>query len=99
MKKIVENKGMQFALRIEKYNKKDKIFFDRSGDSNPRFLSKTFPPKIWIFREIRFIELGVLRTSGLYNTFKFWNKDLNSMTSVVGYQFRVHKIKIIFPKI
>ena len=29
---------------------------------NPRFLSKTFPPKIWIFREISLIKLGVLRT-------------------------------------
>jgi len=35
-------------------------------DSNLRFLNKTFPPKIWILREIRSIELIVLKKSWLY---------------------------------
>ena len=35
-------------------------------DSNPRFLNKTFPPKIWILREIRSIELTVLKKFWLY---------------------------------
>ena len=52
----------EFEIKI----KRTKKIFDPSGDSNPRFLSKSFPPKIWILREIRLIELGVLRTSGLY---------------------------------
>ena len=36
------------------------------GDLNPGFLNKTFPPKIWILREIRSIELTVLKKSRLY---------------------------------
>ena len=35
-------------------------------DLNPGFLNKTFPPKIWILREIRSTELTVLKKSGLY---------------------------------
>ena len=38
-------------------------------DSNPRFLNKTFPPKIWILRKIRSIELTVLKKSRLYIVF------------------------------
>jgi hypothetical protein len=33
-----------------------------NGDLNPGFLNK-FPPKIWILREIRSIELTVLKKS------------------------------------
>ena len=51
---------------FEKEKKQEQNFLTfRSGDLNPGFLNK-FPPKIWILREIRFIEPGVLRTSGLY---------------------------------
>ena len=47
----------------EKRTKKNLTFPD--GDLNPRFLNK-FPPKIWILREIRSIELTVLKKSRLY---------------------------------
>ena len=43
-------------------------------DSNPRFLNKTFPPKIWILRDIRSIELMVLKKSQLYLT-KNWHSN------------------------
>ena len=62
-KKWLKTKVCSFAWRILNKNKKDKKIFDRSGDLNPRFLSKTFPPKIWILWEIRSIELAVLRIS------------------------------------
>ena len=41
------------------------------GDLNPGFLNKTFPPKIWILREIRSIELTVLKKSRPYLTMNF----------------------------
>ena len=46
----------------KKTGQKNLTFLD--GDLNPGFLNK-FPPNISILREIRFIEPGVLRTSGL----------------------------------
>ena len=41
-------------------------------DLNPGFLNKTFLPKIWILREIRSIELTVLKKSLLYQC-ALWN--------------------------
>ena len=72
MSKSGENK--RYPLLCEEFEnekKKEQNFLTfRSGDLNPGFLNK-FPPKIWILREIRFIEPGVLRTSGLYLTIFF----------------------------
>ena len=45
-------------------------------DLNPRFLNKTFPPKVWILREIRSIELTVLKKSRLYSTSQ---RDFNTL--------------------
>ena len=66
IKKWLKTKICSFLWLIWKWKEKGtkKLTFP-DGDLNPGFLNK-FPPKIWIFMEIRSIELGVLRTSGLY---------------------------------
>jgi hypothetical protein len=62
-----------FLWLIWKWKEKGtKILTFPGGDLNPGFLNK-FPPKVWILREISSIELGVLRTSGLYRTLKIPN--------------------------
>ena len=63
---MVKDKGMQFFMNNMKMKRKnDKKITFLDGDLNPGFLNK-FPPKIWILREIRSIELAVLRISQLY---------------------------------
>ena len=54
------------------------------GDLNPGFLNK-FPPKIWILREIRSIELTVLKKSWLYKADirSFQNNYVYLMTGVI----------------
>ena len=55
--------------------KRDNIFWpsptgNRTSDLNLGFLNK-FPPTTWILREIRSIELTVLKKSRLYSTIKY----------------------------
>ena len=63
----------QYSVFYEEYENEKKTgqknltFPD--GDLNPGFLNKTFPPKISILREIRSIELKVLKKSWLYCEF------------------------------
>ena len=60
--------NIQFFMdKMKKVKKKRKLALP-NVDLNPRFLNKTFPPKIWILREIRSIELMVLKKSRLYVT-------------------------------
>ena len=54
--------------KIKKVKKKRKMVKNLTlphWDLNPEFLNKTFPPKIWILREITSIELIVLKKSRL----------------------------------
>ena len=51
---------MDKMKKVKKKRKMAKNLTLPHWDSNPRFLNKTFPPKIWILREIRSIELTVL---------------------------------------
>ena len=61
--------NIQFFMdKMKKVKKKIKIAKNLTfpnGDLNPGFLNKTFPPKIWILREIGLIELTVLKKSRL----------------------------------
>ena len=62
------NKNRFIMDKIKKVKKKRKMAKNLTlphGDLNPGFLNKTFPPKIWILREIRSIELTVLKKSWL----------------------------------
>ena len=58
---------MDKMKKVKKKRKMAKNLTLPHGDLNPRYLNKTFPPKIWILREIRSIELKVLKKSRLYN--------------------------------
>ena len=57
---------MDKMKKVKKKRKMAKNLTLHHWDSNPRFLNKSFPPKIWILREIRSIELTVLKKSRLY---------------------------------
>ena len=69
-KKVVVCFNIQFFMdKMKKVKMKRKMAKNLTlphWDSNPRFLNKTFPHKIWILREIRSIELTVLKKSRLY---------------------------------
>ena len=87
IKKWLKTKICSFLWLIWKWKEKrtKKLTFP-NGDLNPRFLNK-FPPKIWIFREIRLIELGVLRTSGLYYVYLTFRPNVKILTIVIWYIF------------
>ena len=77
---------------FENEKKKEQNFLTFwSGDLNPGFLNK-FPPKIWILREIRFIEPGVLRTSGLYMDLAY-TFYLNRPFSYLGAGYQLPKVQ------
>ena len=57
---------MDKMKKVKKKRKMAKNLTLPHWDSNPTFLNKTFPPKIWILRVIRPIELTVLKKSWLY---------------------------------
>jgi hypothetical protein len=59
---------MDKMKNAKKKRKMAKKFTLPHWDLNPGFLNITFPPKIWILREIRSIELTVLKKSGLYQS-------------------------------
>ena len=57
---------MDKMKKVKKKRKMAKNLTLPHWDSNPRFLNKTFPPKIWILREIRSIELMIIKKAQLY---------------------------------
>ena len=69
-----------FTDEMKKVEKKRKMAKDLTlphWNLNPGFLNKTFLSKIWILREIRSIQLTVLKKSWLYYHY-FWQYDFHT---------------------
>ena len=71
---------------------KNLTFPDR--DLNPGFLNK-FPPTIWILREIRSIELTVLKKSRLYP--QMFSTDLPNLPKSLGYHWKKASLGVRSP--
>ena len=67
---------MDKIKKVKKKRKMAKYLTLPHGNLNPGFLNKTFPLKISILREIRSIELTVLKKSRLYCRTALKRKDV-----------------------
>ena len=75
---------MDKMKKVKKKRKMAKNLTLPHWDLNPEFLNKTFPPKIWILREITSIELTVLKKSWLYLKMRL-QKHFDPILCVLAY--------------